>query len=98
VIRGPEQAGFWYNPNRGVVRARVAPQFTQRATLDLYNELNNVALKDLPPPQNAGQKPVEMPILADLNRLPWDPRPADQATAEAPLSTIGSAVLGGKRR
>lgn len=44
VITRSDQAGFWYNPNNGVFRARVVPQHSDRATLDLYNELNNTSL------------------------------------------------------
>ena len=35
VIQKAEQAGFWYNPNRGIIRARVIPQFTEVDTLNL---------------------------------------------------------------
>lgn len=48
VITRPEQAGFWYNPNRGIFRARVSPQFTDNATLDLYNLINGTAMASLP--------------------------------------------------
>jgi hypothetical protein len=50
VIHNRAQAGFWYNPSRGIFRARVAPQFTEAATLDLYNQLNGTALRALPQP------------------------------------------------
>lgn len=42
-------ASFWYNPYRGVVRARVAPQINEPATLALYNRLNGVFLTTLAP-------------------------------------------------
>jgi len=48
VITRSDQAGFWYNPNRGIFRARVMPQWSSTATLQLYNQLNGVALEDLP--------------------------------------------------
>ncbi|MEO1008805.1 MAG: hypothetical protein AAFX79_09565 [Planctomycetota bacterium] len=44
---GVKPASFWYNPYRGVVRARVAPQINAEATLLLYNEVNDVALVSL---------------------------------------------------
>ena len=42
-------ASFWYNPYRGVVRARVAPQINEEATLTLYNRVNGVFLTTLAP-------------------------------------------------
>ncbi len=42
------QAGIWYNPNRGVFRARVPRQFTEQQTLSLYNRLNSTAISALP--------------------------------------------------
>ncbi|MDP6058266.1 MAG: hypothetical protein QGH33_05210 [Pirellulaceae bacterium] len=48
VIRIPNQAGFWYNPNHGIFRARVMPQFSERETLALYNHLNGLELLRLP--------------------------------------------------
>jgi hypothetical protein len=50
VITRGTQAGFWYNPNRGLFRARVAPQFNEEDTLELYNRLNNSNLRALPQP------------------------------------------------
>jgi len=43
-----EQAAFWYNPNNGVVRARVPRQVSDRLTLELYNTVNHTALSLLP--------------------------------------------------
>jgi len=42
-------ASFWYNPYRGVVRARVAPQINEAETLALYNRVNGVFLTTLAP-------------------------------------------------
>ncbi|MCX5661657.1 MAG: hypothetical protein NTW19_18420 [Planctomycetota bacterium] len=47
ILRRPGQAGFWYNPNRGVFRARVIPQFTLGATVELYNNVNGTSLSTL---------------------------------------------------
>lgn len=38
-------ASFWYNPNRGVVRARVPDQMSQQATVDLYNLINGSSVR-----------------------------------------------------
>jgi len=35
---------YWYNPDNGIVRARVTPQETVSDTLALYNEVNNTAV------------------------------------------------------
>ena len=48
VLVEPGQAGFWYNPNRGIVRLRVPEQLSRARTLELYNALNNSALRRLP--------------------------------------------------
>lgn len=48
VIEGSAQAGFWYNPNTGLFRARVVSQHSQQATLELYNRLNQCNLTRLP--------------------------------------------------
>jgi len=48
IVRMPDQAGFWYNPNLGVVRARVGWTGDIHAALELYNRLNGSSLVDLP--------------------------------------------------
>lgn len=37
-------AGFWYNPARGTVRARVPAGLSDRETLELYNRVNGCNL------------------------------------------------------
>ncbi len=39
------RAAFWYNPYRGIVRARVPRQLSDRATCDLYNLVNGTAVE-----------------------------------------------------
>ena len=58
VLRRRSQAGFWYNPNRGVVRARVPGQRDPAEALDLYNQLNNSGRKDLAESAAADRRPV----------------------------------------
>jgi len=60
IIYNGEQAGFWYNPNRGLFRARVRTQFTDEETLALYNQLNNTALKSMPRDPRPERKPVSL--------------------------------------
>lgn len=57
VLRDEDQAGFWYNPQRGIVRARVPEQITESATLELYNRVNSTALLALPEDQSPGREP-----------------------------------------
>jgi type II secretory pathway pseudopilin PulG len=44
ILADEHNAAFWYNPYKGVFRARIAQQPTDRQTLDLYNLVNNTAL------------------------------------------------------
>lgn len=47
VAEHPVIAAFWYNPYTGVVRARVPAQLSDKATLDLYNQVNASKLDSL---------------------------------------------------
>ena len=40
-------AKFWYNPRTGMVRARVPVGMSDKASLELYNYVNNAGLPDL---------------------------------------------------
>lgn len=40
------RAAFWYNPYRGIVRARVPMQTSEQATVELYNMVNGTTLRD----------------------------------------------------
>lgn len=64
LIVNSQQAGFWYNPNRGLVRARVTSQFTDHETLRLYNQLNNTYLRSLPTSDDPGRKPQPLDLTA----------------------------------
>lgn len=61
VIRRPEQAGFWYNPVRGIFRARVMPEDTDALTLEVYNRANGTSLSTLPY-NNPDRAPITLPI------------------------------------
>jgi hypothetical protein len=45
--RGSNVAAFWYNPYRGIVRARVPMGLSDREGLALYNEVNGTTLTTL---------------------------------------------------
>ncbi len=44
IVADSQLAGFWYNPGRGLVRARVPRQLSEQSTVDLYNKVNNTSL------------------------------------------------------
>lgn len=58
VLTSPAQAGFWYNPTRGIFRVRVPMQVTDADTLALYNQLNQTALTTLPVNYDQQRKPL----------------------------------------
>ncbi len=52
------QAAFWYNPNLGIVRARVPRQVSHRLTLELYNQVNGTTLGALPTDTDPDRAPL----------------------------------------
>ena len=62
----PSQGGFWYNPNLGVLRARVPWEHSPARALDAYNRVNGTSLKQLPPSGNTKRRPRvhKTPVLA----------------------------------
>lgn len=96
VIDGPEQAGFWYNPNNGVFRARVTPQITDRQTLKLYNQANGSALAALPL-NNADRQPLAMQLdprgdTPPHQRRSAGPRSHRRASADLEIAPLRSAI------
>ncbi|MEM6459607.1 MAG: hypothetical protein AAF710_09480 [Planctomycetota bacterium] len=53
-----DQAQFWYNPNVGVFRARVAPTLREDEALAFYNRLNGVTLTELLRDTDPRRKPL----------------------------------------
>ncbi len=49
LARDRDAAEFWYNPRRGVVRARVPQMVSDRKTLEIYNLVNDSELSHLFP-------------------------------------------------
>ncbi len=76
IITEGEQAGFWYNPNKGAFRARVPRQFSDQRTLELYNTINGVALHSLPVVMDVRRKPIAMTI------------PSNQSAQTAPDESV----------
>lgn len=83
IVKQEVQAGLWYNPNRGVVRARVTDQGSDMATLQLYNRLNGSELEMLP----ASRDPARMPLalMSILLVQATQPGPSqDDQTSQSP--------------
>lgn len=64
IIHSHDQAGYWYNPNLGIIRARVMPLFTEQATLTLYNQINTTMLGSLPRSKDPARQPIPHPLLS----------------------------------
>jgi len=67
------QAAFWYNPNNGIVRARVPRQASDRLTLKLYNEANYTDLSELPWSTDPDRAPLAFnpnPVTSGLHASP----------------------------
>ena len=47
-------AGFWYNPGKGIVRARIGLMLSDESGLRLYNRINHSALSTLIAPNEEG--------------------------------------------
>lgn len=47
IVITTDTAGFWYNPRKGVVRARVPQMISDQKTLELYNAVNSSGLKSI---------------------------------------------------
>ena len=45
IVADSHHAAFWYNPHRGIIRARVPMQFTWDETVALYNAVNGTGLR-----------------------------------------------------
>jgi hypothetical protein len=86
VLQRPGQAGIWYNPARGVFRARVPQQVTDRQTLELYNVINRCELADLPRSFDTSRTPLAMqlPERTDVVRASPDRQATDQISDSAP--------------
>lgn len=65
VIYSEKQAGYWYNPNRGIIRARISEQFTEQATLALYNQINTTMLVSLSQVNDPARRTLPHPLLVN---------------------------------
>lgn len=95
IVGANRRAAFWYNPFRGVLRARVPMQISQQATVDLYNLVNGTSLRvddvDWPSPDDAPParptKPVKHKTMLTDGKAIASPKdhaagaPGESATA-----------------
>lgn len=85
IILGPDQAAFWYNPNRGIFRARVMPQVSEQSTLELYNQANNTAMPSLPPAAQQHRAAGTL-VIADTTQA--QAKTASAFASEAPSNRV----------
>ena len=83
VATRPGQAGFWYNPARGVFRARVAADLSDAEALALYNELNGTDL-------------TALDKVADVARRPLAYIPGETPTASLAAPLYRASVAAGE--
>ncbi len=57
IVDSAMQAGFWYNPSRGIFRARVPAQLSEAASIDLYNKVNHTDLDAAPDRDEMARRP-----------------------------------------
>ena len=90
IVAAGDQAAFWYNPHRGLVRARVPMQFTQQETIDLYNLVNGTTLRIADCRWDYHQPGPETRLAAPA--LPPPPPPVGSARSAAATATKTAAV------
>ncbi len=82
----PDQAGFWYNPNRGIFRARVREQTAEALTLAEYNRINATYLKQLPLHYDADRRPAALQLAQGPTPSATPAKPARPATLALPAA------------
>lgn len=72
VALDEDQAGFWYSPYQGVVRARVPMAMSDEGTLELYNTVNRSDLTSLYSDIDPGavSAPIPMPPIVSPDANP----------------------------
>jgi hypothetical protein len=58
IAHRSEQGGFWYNPNRGLFRARIPGRLAEADTLRLYNQINHTHLTALHESDDPARSPL----------------------------------------
>ncbi len=92
------QAAFWYNPNNGIVRARVPRQVSDRLTLALYNDANFTGLTTLPWDDGPDRVPLAFnpnPVTTGLHASPIKHATGEVQTQEPDSVAEASGVSDG---
>ncbi|MEM7627323.1 MAG: hypothetical protein AAF333_17135 [Planctomycetota bacterium] len=87
-----DQAQFWYNPNIGVFRARVAATLNEVDALALYNQLNGVELAEL----LRDADPERVPIAYTPGHTPNATSLASRDTTSGQAATPQAHVAAGE--
>jgi hypothetical protein len=94
-----KKAGYWYNPNQGIVRARVPVGISDDQALRLYNRINGTALtsiysKEALPKPAAPAAPAAARTVATVSESPPQDaatgEPASEPVAEPPTPAVTS--------
>jgi hypothetical protein len=93
IITGPEVASLWYNPARGVVRARVPVMVSDEQTLATYNRVNGAALRNIFSPERDGQRAFESDENVDNFFAEADPAKLTAAGSTRELEARASAEV-----
>ncbi len=102
IVDSAAQASFWYNPSRGLFRARVPAQLSETASLTLYNEVNHSELEELPNRRDTARRPLPnwpeggdrvVPVTGEADPRRSSSAPAGSTDTAAPSrSRSGSAA------
>lgn len=95
IVAAGSDAAFWYNPWRGVIRARVPMQLSQTATVELYNLVNGASLRvqDVDWSEPPIMVQADAADQVDLKSLPRTARPAPQPDAQAEAPSLPTSKL-----
>ncbi|MBL8764026.1 MAG: hypothetical protein JNM07_07135 [Phycisphaerae bacterium] len=74
------QAAFWYNPYRGIVRARVPGMISDERALATYNQVNGCALASIIDPEPDIESASTVPLPSE------DPRAGSSRFGRAPAA------------
>jgi hypothetical protein len=79
IAASPETAAFWYNPYKGIVRARVPLKMSERDSVELYNTVNERNIDT-----------IFKPLVVDPPQTEYETSPVDPH--DAPFSSDEKAL------
>jgi len=84
VARSKHQAGFWYNPNLGLFRARVPDTVAPSDALAQYNAINYTDLSELPFEREEARQPLAYRVQdAHTQAANWQPTVSQQVFSKS---------------